>query len=150
MGSCNMSTLTAMVVVVALLCSMASPTKAQQTCANDLVPCAGYLNNTDQPSTTCCTAIKQTVATQLPCLCNLYFTPGFLQAVGANTTSALRIATACGVNSLGVDKCKAILLAPTVSPPSAVPGGDGSSGSGRIAWTGLPALLLFWASVMYY
>ncbi|PRQ18087.1 putative bifunctional inhibitor/plant lipid transfer protein/seed storage helical [Rosa chinensis] len=148
MGSWNISTLTAMVVLVALL---GSPTKAQEsTCANDLVPCANYLNNTDQPSTTCCTAIKQTVATQLRCLCNLYFTPGLLQAVGANTTSALRIANACGVDSVGVDQCKAILGAPTASPPSAVPGGDGSSGSGRIAWTGLPALLLFWASVMYY
>ncbi|XP_004298676.1 PREDICTED: non-specific lipid-transfer protein 3 [Fragaria vesca subsp. vesca] len=151
MGCGNISTLTVMVVVVALLSCMAPPSKAQQqTCANDLLPCGDYLNNTDQPSTTCCTAIKQTVDTQLTCLCTLYTTPGLLKALGANITSAVRIANACGVNSLDADKCNAVRGQAPVSPPTAVPGGDGSSGSVRIVWTGFPALLLFWASVMYY
>ncbi|XP_050377587.1 non-specific lipid transfer protein GPI-anchored 7 [Argentina anserina] len=153
MGCRNISTLTAMVVAVVVLSSIAIPTtKAQeQSCANDLLPCGDYLNNTNQPSTACCTAINETVSTQLTCLCNLYFNSNVLQSLGATTESALRVATACGVDSVDVNQCKALLgQAPAVSPPTAVPGGDGGSGSVKIAWTGLPALLLFWASLMYY
>ena len=105
MSCCNISTVTFMVVVV-VLGSMGSSTQAQQDCAQDLIPCGAYLNNTAQPSTNCCTAIKNTVATKLPCLCSLYTTPGLLEQLGGNITSALRIATACGVDSLDVNKCK--------------------------------------------
>lgn len=106
MGCCNISTVTLMMVVV-VLGSLAGSTQAQQQdCANDLVPCAGYLQNTAQPSTNCCTAITNTVEKKLPCLCNLYFTPGLLEQLGANLTSALRIATACGVKTVDVNKCK--------------------------------------------
>lgn len=105
MGCCNISTVTFMVVVV-VLGSLASSTQAQQDCAQDLIPCGSYLQNTVQPAANCCTAIKNTVATKLPCLCNLYFTPGLLEQLGANLTSALRIATACGVKTVDVDKCK--------------------------------------------
>ncbi|VVA31990.1 PREDICTED: lipid [Prunus dulcis] len=152
MGSSKMFML-AMVMAVVVLSMTSCFGQSKETtpgCAQDLVPCADYLNNTNPPSTTCCTAIKQTVATQLACLCNLFFTPGLLELYGGNTTSGLRIATACG-ETMDVNKCKAAIGAPTPQSPPATPGAPKADdgGSSKIAWAGFSALLIFWASVMF-
>ncbi|CAN6580848.1 unnamed protein product [Malus baccata var. baccata] len=150
--SISMLAVATMVVLLSLFGSAAGQTTPG--CAQDLLPCADYLNSTAQPSATCCTAIKQTVATQLPCLCSLFYTPGLLESLGSNITSALRIANACG-QSLDTSKCKTAVVAPTQSPPAATvnlagtPGND-DGGSSRVEWTGFLAPLLFWASVMLY
>ncbi|CAL9029547.1 unnamed protein product [Prunus brigantina] len=152
MGSSNMFMLAmAMAVVVLSMTScFGQSNETTPACAQDLVPCADYLSNTNPPSATCCTSIKQTVATQFSCLCGLFFTPGLLEIYGGNTTSGLRIATACG-ETMDVNKCKAAIGAPTPQSPPATPGaptGD-NGGSSKIAWTGFSALLLFWASVIF-
>lgn len=108
MGSYSISKLAMATVVVLLgMASLVGPSAGQTTpaCAQNLVPCADYLKNTAQPAANCCTAIKQAVATQFACLCNLFFTPGLLEAFGGNATSGLRIATACG-ESMDTAKCK--------------------------------------------
>lgn len=107
MGSSNMSMLAmAMAVVVLSMTSCFGQTNdTTQACAQGLLTCASYLNNTNPPSATCCTGIKQTIATQFTCLCSLFFEPGLLEAYGGNTTSGLRIATACG-EKMDVNKCK--------------------------------------------
>lgn len=105
MGCYSISMLAVAMVVVLLSLFGSAVGQTTPGCAQDLLSCADYLNSTAQPSATCCTAIKQTVATQLPCLCNLFYTPGLLESLGSNITSALRIATACG-QSLDTSKCK--------------------------------------------
>ncbi|KAB2632565.1 lipid transfer-like protein VAS [Pyrus ussuriensis x Pyrus communis] len=154
MGSFTISKLAMATVVVLLgMASLVGPSAGQTppACAQDLVPCADYLKNTAQPAANCCTAIKQAVATQFPCLCNLFFTPGLLETFGGNATSGLRIATACG-ESMDTAKCKAAIGAPTPGSTPGTPGppGNDGSGSGKVEWTGFSALLLLWASVMAY
>lgn len=67
------------------------------SCAQKLTPCAEYMNSTKPPES-CCNPIKQTVATERDCLCNLYNTPGLLALFGVNITQALQLTRACGVN----------------------------------------------------
>uniref|UniRef100_A0A166CM06 Bifunctional inhibitor/plant lipid transfer protein/seed storage helical domain-containing protein n=1 Tax=Daucus carota subsp. sativus TaxID=79200 RepID=A0A166CM06_DAUCS len=87
-------------VAVALLVVMAVMTAEGQdipSCASGLVPCADYLNATSKPPASCCDPIKEAVTKQLPCLCNLYNTPGLLKSFGINVTQAVRLPTLCGV-----------------------------------------------------
>ncbi|XP_008363859.3 non-specific lipid transfer protein GPI-anchored 7-like [Malus domestica] len=154
MGSYSISKLAMATVVVLLgMASLVGRSAGQTTpaCAQDLIPCADYLKTTAQPAANCCTAIKQAVATQFACLCNLFFTPGLLQSFGANATSGLRIATACG-ESMDTAKCKAAIGAPTPESTPGTPGtlGNDGSGSGKAEWTAFSATLLLWASVMLY
>ncbi|KAM1584570.1 hypothetical protein ACFX1Z_037536 [Malus domestica] len=154
MGSYSISKLAMATVVVLLgMASLVGRSAGQTTpaCAQDLIPCADYLKNTVQPAANCCTAIKQAVANQFACLCNLFFTPGLLQSFGGNATSGLRIATACG-ESMDTAKCKAAIGAPTPESTPGTPGtpGNDGSGSGKAEWTAFSAPLLLWASVMLY
>ncbi|XP_076887258.1 non-specific lipid transfer protein GPI-anchored 9-like [Bidens hawaiensis] len=89
------------VVFALLVITISIPTAytQAQTCASKLVPCAPYLNTTIKPPNTCCDPIKETVATDLPCLCNLYSNPDFLSGLGINISQALRLPRLCGVNS---------------------------------------------------
>ncbi|KAH0973853.1 hypothetical protein GBA52_015752 [Prunus armeniaca] len=148
MGSSNMFMLAMAMAVVVLSMTRCFGQSDDTTpaCAPDLEPCRDYLSNTNPPSTTCCTNIKQTVDNPLACFCE----PGYFEAYGGNTTSGVRIATACGV-TMDVNKCEAAIGAPTAESPPATPGAPnaGNGGSSKIAWTGFSALLLFWASVIF-
>ncbi|MQK21720.1 hypothetical protein EI013_25465, partial [Escherichia coli] len=75
------------------------------SCAQDLIPCADYLNATNPPSS-CCDPLKQTVATQLKCLCDLFYTPGLLESFKINVTQALDLSHRCGIKS-DLSSCKA-------------------------------------------
>ncbi|KAF8412397.1 hypothetical protein HHK36_000360 [Tetracentron sinense] len=67
------------------------------SCAMALVPCADYLNSTNPPES-CCKPLKQTVETQLECLCNLYNNPGLFASLRINITQALALPKYCGVS----------------------------------------------------
>ncbi|XP_030538200.2 non-specific lipid transfer protein GPI-anchored 7-like [Rhodamnia argentea] len=123
-------------------------TPATQTCASKLVPCADYMNSTNPPDT-CCNPIKQAVATDLACLCNLYNTPNLLASLGINVTQALQLTKECGV-STDTGLCNASATSPSSSttPPPATPGGD--SDAGRITWSGISSSFLILASMMFY
>lgn len=100
--------LMAVVMVVSLTSpAMAQPTTA--TCAEKLTSCANYLKNSTNPPASCCNPIKEAVANELTCLCNLYTTPGFLESIGVNVTQALQLTRACGV-PVELSKCKSIYL----------------------------------------
>lgn len=59
-----------------MLRTMATGTVGQATCAQKLLPCAPYLNNsTAKPQNYCCNPIGEAVASELPCLCNHYKDP---------------------------------------------------------------------------
>ncbi|GKD67971.1 lipid transfer-like protein VAS [Tanacetum coccineum] len=93
------SQLTALVTLL-LVAMTASTARAQaQTCASKLVPCGNYLNATTKPPNTCCDPIKEAVANDLQCLCNLYENPDFLSSLGINVQQALNLPKLCGIPS---------------------------------------------------
>ncbi|XVE57731.1 hypothetical protein DITRI_Ditri04bG0113000 [Diplodiscus trichospermus] len=89
-----------MMAVLMILGTMATVTDAQATCAQKLVPCFPYLNNaTAHPQDDCCNPIREAVANDLPCLCNLYKDPNLLASLNVNVSEALRISRECGINN---------------------------------------------------
>ncbi|KAL3820193.1 hypothetical protein ACJIZ3_006098 [Penstemon smallii] len=140
------TTLIAAVLTVVLLVASTRVVEGQSDCASRLIPCADYLNSTN-PSAMCCNALREVVRTQLPCLCNLYRTPGLFSGMGINDTQALLLPRNCNLPS-DTTACNA--LAPGSSTVPAVPGGPGGNGAGRNSWTGKSALLLALAVTFLY
>ncbi|KAM6588181.1 non-specific lipid transfer protein GPI-anchored 7 [Cannabis sativa] len=138
---------TIMAILLLLLITLGMADAQVPSCASKLVPCANYLNST-KPGDDCCTSIKQAVANELPCLCNLYNTPGVLQSFGVTVAQALRLTQSCGV-PVKLDQCKSSAPSPQTQPPPGVPGGDGN-GAERAVWTGMSSLLLLFVSVLLY
>ncbi|CAN1834282.1 Non-specific lipid transfer protein GPI-anchored 7 [Linum perenne] len=105
MASSSFSTTAAAIMAAALLLlATITVTEAQGTanfpsCASKLVPCAEYIGNTTKPPATCCDPIKEAVKTELPCLCNLYNTPGLLNSFGINVTQAIGLTKRCGISA---------------------------------------------------
>ncbi|CAA0838859.1 Bifunctional inhibitor/lipid-transfer protein/seed storage 2S albumin superfamily protein [Striga hermonthica] len=144
------STIAAVLTVLALAAA-AGPAAGQMGCASDLIPCADALNST-QPSSACCSAIRQVVTTQLTCLCSLYKNQAALP--GINMTQALQIPRRCNISS-DVSVCNAV--APTGSshhPPPAPERGNGAStrdnGASTSSWMGMPIVLLLSAVAFHY
>ncbi|TKY55407.1 lipid transfer protein VAS [Spatholobus suberectus] len=143
MGGCRC--LLSLLVVLVLTMSLA---EAQSTpsCAQDLATCADSLNSTN-PSSTCCNSIKQAVAKELTCLCDLFNSP-LLQSINVTVDQALALSRRCGVTS-DLSSCKkGSAPAPASGAPPATPGGD-KGGAGRVTFTGLSFLLLFWVSMLF-
>ncbi|KAF7810144.1 lipid transfer-like protein VAS [Senna tora] len=90
-----------MVVAAVAMVGLTSTGEAQtvSTCASKLTACVDYINTTTTPPSSCCTPLKQTVETDLTCLCNLYNTPGLLESFGVTVAQALNLSTRCGVTS---------------------------------------------------
>ncbi|CAI0541281.1 unnamed protein product [Linum tenue] len=86
-----------MISALLLLATAATFTEAQgggsnaPSCASKLIPCT--------PPASCCDPIKEAVRTELPCLCNLYNTPGLLASFGINVTQAVALTTRCGISA---------------------------------------------------
>ena len=94
-GSGKMKTLILGVVLVTALTAIA---ETQDSCASELVACAGSINATTKPPSACCDSFEEVVAHQLECLCNLeYNTPDLLRSLEINVTQALQPPTLCGV-----------------------------------------------------
>ncbi|PKI49481.1 hypothetical protein CRG98_030098 [Punica granatum] len=117
MASQRMSLLVLAVALAAALILSAEAQSSTPACAQQLVPCANYMNSTNPPDT-CCNPIREAVATERECLCNLYNTPGLLQSLGINVTQALQLTRACGVNA-DTGLCNASALSPS-SPSTPV------------------------------
>ncbi|XP_071708303.1 non-specific lipid transfer protein GPI-anchored 7-like [Rutidosis leptorrhynchoides] len=144
MVTSSSSQITALIVLLLMAVAVSTAEAQAQTCASKLVPCAQYLNATTKPPNTCCDPIKQAVATDLQCLCNLYENPSFLSGLGINVEQALRLPKLCGISS-DVSACKNA-QAPAGSttqqpppPPGSTPGGNGA---GKIASSGAVGLFL--------
>ncbi|MBA0584377.1 hypothetical protein Gorai_015193 [Gossypium raimondii] len=112
---------------------MVTSAYAQGSCAQNLVSCYPYLNNaTAKPEDDCCNPIRQTVAKDLPCLCNLYNDPNTLASFNVTVPEALRISRECGV-STDLSACN-----------------GQSGGADRIALTGVITLFLVLVSITLY
>uniref|UniRef100_A0A7N0V944 Bifunctional inhibitor/plant lipid transfer protein/seed storage helical domain-containing protein n=1 Tax=Kalanchoe fedtschenkoi TaxID=63787 RepID=A0A7N0V944_KALFE len=83
------------VVAVAVAVSVADAQNVP-SCGSNLVACAAFMNVTKPPAS-CCDPLKETIETQLQCLCNIYSTPGLLPSLGINVTEALTLPSRCGI-----------------------------------------------------
>ncbi|XP_022732671.1 protein YLS3-like [Durio zibethinus] len=138
--------------VLVILGTMATVTDAQATCAQKLLPCYPYLiNATAQPQDDCCKPLREAVANDLPCLCNIYSDPNLLASLNITVTEAFRIARECGVTT-NLSACNATAPAPTPmsAPPPPGHSGGGNGGADRIALTGITTLFLFLISIAMY
>uniref|UniRef100_A0A5B7BIU8 Putative lipid transfer-like protein VAS n=1 Tax=Davidia involucrata TaxID=16924 RepID=A0A5B7BIU8_DAVIN len=146
MGNSKMFALMTVVVVVLMVATRVAEGQSTPSCAQKLVPCANFINATTPPAS-CCDPLREAVTQERDCLCNLYNTPGLLASFGINVTQAVLLAGHCNIPG-DLSACK---NASAPLPPPSVPGGnDSDSGVGRIAWTGMSSLVLFWASMMLY
>lgn len=73
------------------------------SCAEQLVPCASYLNSTNPPES-CCSPLKDAITNDLQCLCAIYNDPSILKSFNINLTDAGKLAANCGINS-SIDRC---------------------------------------------
>ncbi|KAJ7944788.1 Lipid transfer protein [Quillaja saponaria] len=141
---------TQLMMILVLMVGVPSFTEAQSNgvndCATKLTPCLDYFNSSNPPAT-CCNPLKEAVATQLTCLCNLYATPGLLESLKINITQAIQLSRNCGVSG-DLSQCKA--PSPTAGSTPTGGGKDGEGAADRLAFTGISLLLLFWVSVMFY
>ncbi|MBA0806116.1 hypothetical protein Gohar_005586 [Gossypium harknessii] len=110
-----------MVVIYVVLGTMATVTDGQATCAQKLVPGAPYRNNsTAKPQNYCCNPIREAVANELPCLCNLYKDPTLLAFFNVTVAEALRISRECGITT-DLSACNAFCFPATATSPSSAP-----------------------------
>ncbi|XP_038876834.1 non-specific lipid transfer protein GPI-anchored 8 [Benincasa hispida] len=146
MARSEVSVAVAVVAVVVVLVAVSFVEAQLPDCASKLVPCADFLKSNNPPAT-CCDPIKEAVATQLECLCNLYSSPDFLSSIGVNVSDALHLTKACGV-PVELSKCKTGAPAPQQGAPSppAVPGNDAE----KLVSTGFTSMLLFLAPLVFY
>ncbi|CAM8882803.1 unnamed protein product [Rhodiola kirilowii] len=108
------------------------------SCASNLVPCFASMNVTNPPES-CCKPLKETIDTQLACLCNLYTTPGLLPSLGVNITQALTLPTRCGISG-DLSACGTTAESPGSSTtPAGVPG----NGAENIASASVLGLVVF-------
>ncbi|KAL2455672.1 Bifunctional inhibitor/lipid-transfer protein/seed storage 2S albumin superfamily protein [Forsythia ovata] len=141
------SAFTTAALMVMVLVIATGMVEGQSDCVSKLVDCANDLNST-KPSDKCCKAIKEVVSTQLPCLCNLYNSPGLLG--GINMTQALELPKHCGLPN-DTNACKASSPTSSKVPPPGVPGGKDKNGvSKSISSMGIPSLVLVLAIVMFH
>jgi Probable lipid transfer len=78
--------------------------QSNTSCANNLVPCANYINSTNPPDS-CCSPLKEALTNDLQCLCAIYEDPNVLKAFGINLTAAEKLASNCGIDS-STNQCK--------------------------------------------
>ncbi|RDX77508.1 hypothetical protein CR513_42362, partial [Mucuna pruriens] len=141
MGKCGC--LVSLVVALVLMMSLAEAQSDSSTsCASSLTTCAQYLSSNTTPPSSCCDPIKQTVANDLACLCKVYAS-GVLQSFNVSIDQALALSRRCGITS-DLSSCKnGSAPSPASGAPPATPGGD-KGGAGRVTFTGLSFILLFW------
>lgn len=104
MGVSTRSLLVCFVLMMSVMNLAEGQSGSVSSCVQDIIPCADYLNATNPPAS-CCDPLKQTVATKLKCLCDIFYTPGLLDSFKINVTQALDLSRRCGVKG-GLSSCK--------------------------------------------
>ena len=66
-------------------------------CLEDLLPCTAYLKTAKHPSQTCCTAMHNAAATEMPCLCRLFANPELLSDFNVTQDQMFRLPARCGL-----------------------------------------------------
>ncbi|XP_042504000.1 non-specific lipid transfer protein GPI-anchored 9-like [Macadamia integrifolia] len=149
MGNWAMVVLAILMVTATVRVAEGQGSGSTPSCAAALVPCADYLNSTKPPAS-CCTPLRQAVATQLKCLCNLLNDTSLFNSLHINMTQALELPKYCGVNDTTTACRKFSALSPssadttttTTTPP---PPGATGNGVGKLPWNGMSCLLVLLA-----
>jgi len=66
-------------------------------CLEDLLPCTAYLKTAKHPSQTCCTAMHNAAAPEMPCLCRLFANPELLSDFNVTQDQMFRLPARCGL-----------------------------------------------------
>ncbi|XP_043687432.1 non-specific lipid transfer protein GPI-anchored 9 [Telopea speciosissima] len=118
------------------------------SCAAALVPCANFLNSTKPPAS-CCTPLREAVAKQLKCLCNLLNDTSLFNSLNINITQALELPKYCGVTDT-TTACRKFSASPPESSSSDTlttppPPGVNGNGVGKLAWNRMLSLVVLLA-----
>ncbi|XP_054785760.1 non-specific lipid transfer protein GPI-anchored 9-like [Prosopis cineraria] len=88
-------------------------------CVEKLGPCEPYLKSpgakSGTPPETCCQPLKDMIAKDLECLCNVFNSPEMLQSINATRDDALKLPKACGLDD-DASKCNKDASSSTSSP----------------------------------
>ncbi|CAN6273220.1 unnamed protein product [Urochloa humidicola] len=66
-------------------------------CLEELLPCTAYLKASTHPSATCCTAMHNAAADEMPCLCRLFAKPEILITFNVTRDQMFRLPARCGL-----------------------------------------------------
>ncbi|CAN6232210.1 unnamed protein product [Urochloa humidicola] len=67
------------------------------SCLEELLQCTAYLKASTHPSATCCTAMHNAAAAEMPCLCRLFVEPGILTTFNVTRDQMFRLPARCGL-----------------------------------------------------
>lgn len=73
------------------------PSEHLLPCLEELLPCTAYLKTTNHPSSTCCTAMHNAAAAEMPCLCRLFADPELLATFNVTREQMFKLPARCGL-----------------------------------------------------
>ncbi|KAJ1279697.1 hypothetical protein BS78_04G174600 [Paspalum vaginatum] len=73
------------------------PSEHLLPCVEELLPCTAYLKTAKHPSPTCCTAMHNAAASEMPCLCRLFADPELLATFNVTRDQMFRLPGRCGL-----------------------------------------------------
>ncbi|WVZ74869.1 hypothetical protein U9M48_022990 [Paspalum notatum var. saurae] len=73
------------------------PSEHLLPCVEELLPCTAYLKTAKHPSPTCCTAMHNAAASEMPCLCRLFADPELLATFNVTRDQMFRLPSRCGL-----------------------------------------------------
>ncbi|XP_027124689.1 non-specific lipid transfer protein GPI-anchored 9 [Coffea arabica] len=89
---------------------------AQLPCVQKLLPCQPYLKDPSNPPASCCIPLKELVANDKQCLCQVFTNPVLLKSLNITQQDAMQLSKACNANADPSD-CKTAGVPPTASSP---------------------------------
>nr|XP_027122962.1 lipid transfer-like protein VAS isoform X2 [Coffea arabica] len=72
---------------------------AQLPCVQKLLPCQPYLKDPSNPPASCCIPMKELVANDKQCLCQVFTNPVLLKSLNITQQDAMQLSKACNANA---------------------------------------------------
>ncbi|GAB4841608.1 hypothetical protein Ancab_022322 [Ancistrocladus abbreviatus] len=119
------------IAIISTLCaeSMAQSSSSCTTALVTMSPCLNYISgNESRPSSSCCSQLASVVNSQPECLCQVINGGGSSLGLSINRTQALKLPSACNVQTPSVSRCSA--SSPTGSTAAGSTPSTTSSGNG--------------------
>ncbi|PIA53803.1 hypothetical protein AQUCO_00900409v1 [Aquilegia coerulea] len=91
---------------------------ASMSCMQKLLPCQDYLNSETAPPSSCCVPLKEMIADNSKCLCNVINDPTILKTLNVTQEIVLKFAGACDAK-VDVGVCTKDATTPPTSADSA-------------------------------
>ncbi|KAF9599402.1 hypothetical protein IFM89_036959 [Coptis chinensis] len=96
-------------------------------CMQHLIPCQPYLQNPSAPPSSCCVPLKDMIANDAKCLCDIFNNPTLLKSLNVTQNDALKLPKACDAK-VDISVCNKDAAPPTSSatPPAPASPSDGT------------------------